>query len=225
MTDSIFPRLVLTKGREKSLLRRHPWIFSGGVARMEGKARSGETIDIVDHQGKWLARGAYSPSSQIRARVWTFDRNEAIDSAFFERRLQQAQTWRAWLAERDEDGAVVTFTGKVRNHNLGDSVKALTLEHYPGMTEKSLAEIVEQARERWPLGRVTVIHRIGEMWPGEEIVFVGVTSAHRGSAFAAGEFIMDYLKTRAPFWKREATPEGERWVDARDSDREAAERW
>lgn len=77
------------------------------------------------------------------------------------------------------------------------------------MTEKSLAEIVEQARERWPLGRVTVIHRIGEMWPGEEIVFVGVTSAHRGSAFAAGEFIMDYLKTRAPFWKREATPDGE----------------
>lgn len=130
-----------------------------------------------------------------------------------------------WLAERDEDGAVVTFTGKVRNHNLGDSVKALTLEHYPGMTEKSLAEIVEQARERWPLGRVTVIHRIGEMWPGEEIVFVGVTSAHRGSAFAAGEFIMDYLKTRAPFWKREATPDGERWVDARDSDHQAAERW
>ncbi|CAM3597744.1 Molybdopterin synthase catalytic subunit [Klebsiella variicola subsp. tropica] len=130
-----------------------------------------------------------------------------------------------WLAERDEDGAVVTFTGKVRNHNLGDSVKALTLEHYPGMTEKSLAEIVDLARERWPLGRVTVIHRIGEMWPGEEIVFVGVTSAHRGSAFAAGEFIMDYLKTRAPFWKREATPEGERWVDARDSDRQAAERW
>lgn len=103
----------------------------------------------------------------------------------------------SWLAERDEDGAVVTFTGKVRNHNLGDSVKALTLEHYPGMTEKALTEIVDQARERWPLGRVTVIHRIGEMWPGEEIVFVGVTSAHRGSAFAAGEFIMDYLKTRA----------------------------
>ncbi len=130
-----------------------------------------------------------------------------------------------WLAERDEDGAVVTFTGKVRNHNLGDSVKALTLEHYPGMTEKALAEIVEQARERWPLGRVTVIHRIGEMWPGEEIVFVGVTSAHRGSAFAAGEFIMDYLKTRAPFWKREATPEGERWVESRDSDKDAASRW
>ena len=130
-----------------------------------------------------------------------------------------------WLAGRDEDGAVVTFTGKVRNHNLGDSVKALTLEHYPGMTEKSLAAIVEEARGRWPLGRVTVIHRIGEMWPGEEIVFVGVTSAHRGSAFAAGEFIMDYLKTKAPFWKREATPEGERWVESRDSDKHAASRW
>lgn len=130
-----------------------------------------------------------------------------------------------WLAERDEDGAVVTFTGKVRNHNLGDSVKALTLEHYPGMTEKALTEIVADARERWALGRVTVIHRIGEMWPGEEIVFVGVTSVHRGSAFDAGEFIMDYLKTRAPFWKREATPEGERWVESRDSDKAAAHRW
>lgn len=130
-----------------------------------------------------------------------------------------------WLAKRDEDGAVVTFTGKVRNHNLGDSVKALSLEHYPGMTEKALAEIVEEARGRWRLGRVTVIHRIGEMWPGEEIVFVGVTSVHRGSAFAAGEFIMDYLKTRAPFWKREATPEGDRWVESRESDQEAAKRW
>lgn len=130
-----------------------------------------------------------------------------------------------WLAERDEDGAVVTFTGKVRNHNLGDSVKALTLEHYPGMTEKSLADIVQEARIRWTLGRITVIHRIGEMWPGEEIVFVGVTSSHRSSAFEAGEFIMDYLKTRAPFWKREATPEGERWVESRDSDKDAASRW
>ncbi len=130
-----------------------------------------------------------------------------------------------WLAEGDEEGAVVTFTGKVRNHNSGDSVKALTLEHYPGMTEKSLAAIVEEARGRWALGRVTVIHRIGEMCPGEEIVFVGVTSAHRGSAFAAGEFIMDYLKTKAPFWKREATTEGERWVASRDSDQQAASRW
>lgn len=130
-----------------------------------------------------------------------------------------------WLAERDEDGAVVTFTGKVRNHNLGDSVRALTLEHYPGMTEKTLADIIQQARERWPLGRVTVVHRIGELWPGDEIVFVGVTSVHRGSAFAAGEYIMDYLKTRAPFWKREATEEGDRWVEARESDQQAAKRW
>lgn len=130
-----------------------------------------------------------------------------------------------WLAEQDEDGAVVTFTGKVRNHNLGDSVRALTLEHYPGMTEKTLADIVQQARERWSLGRVTVIHRIGELWPGDEIVFVGVTSVHRGSAFAAGEYIMDYLKTRAPFWKREATEEGDRWVEARESDQQAAKRW
>lgn len=79
------------------------------------------------------------------------------------------------------------------------------------MTEKALAEIVVEARSRWPLGRVTVIHRVGELWPGDEIVFVGVTSAHRSSAFDAGQFIMDYLKTRAPFWKREATPEGDRW--------------
>ncbi|WP_033782371.1 molybdopterin synthase catalytic subunit MoaE [Pantoea sp. 9140] len=130
-----------------------------------------------------------------------------------------------WLATCDEDGAVVTFTGKVRNHNLGDNVAALTLEHYPGMTEKALQEIVDAARERWPLQRVTVIHRVGELFPGDEIVLVGVTSAHRGSAFSAAEFIMDYLKTRAPFWKREATEQGDRWVDARDSDHQAAQRW
>ncbi|WP_312581519.1 23S rRNA (cytosine(1962)-C(5))-methyltransferase RlmI [Atlantibacter hermannii] len=94
-------RLVLAKGREKSLLRRHPWVFSGAIARLEGKAGLGETIDIVDHQGKWLARGAYSPASQIRARVWTFDRDESIDIAFFTKRLQQAQQWRNWLAARD----------------------------------------------------------------------------------------------------------------------------
>ncbi|MBY6255714.1 23S rRNA (cytosine(1962)-C(5))-methyltransferase RlmI [Phytobacter diazotrophicus] len=100
-TSARFPRLVLAKGREKSLLRRHPWVFSGAVSRMEGKARLGETIDIVDAQGKWLARGAFSPESQIRARVWTFDKDELIDIAFFTRRLQQAQQWRDWLAERD----------------------------------------------------------------------------------------------------------------------------
>ena len=131
----------------------------------------------------------------------------------------------AWLAACEKDGAVVTFTGKVRNHNLGDNVTALTLEHYPGMTEKALAEIVAEARARWPLTRVTLIHRVGELKSGEEIVFVGVTGAHRSAAFEAAEFMMDYLKTRAPFWKREATPDGDRWVDARDSDQQAAKRW
>ncbi len=94
-------RLILAKGREKSLLRRHPWVFSGAVHRVEGKANSGETIDIVDSQGKWLARGAYSPSSQIRARVWTFKQDEDIDIEFFIRRLQQAQNWRNYIAKRD----------------------------------------------------------------------------------------------------------------------------
>ncbi|WP_159281028.1 23S rRNA (cytosine(1962)-C(5))-methyltransferase RlmI [Rahnella variigena] len=94
-------RLILAKGREKSLLRRHPWVFSGAVHRVEGKANSGETIDIVDSQGKWLARGAYSPSSQIRARVWTFKQDENIDIEFFIRRLQQAQNWRDYIAKRD----------------------------------------------------------------------------------------------------------------------------
>lgn len=130
-----------------------------------------------------------------------------------------------WLAQCDEDGAVVTFTGKVRNHNLGDHVCALTLEYYPGMTEKALSEIIAEARARWPLQRVAVIHRVGALYPGDEIVFVGVTGAHRGMAFDAAEFIMDYLKTRAPFWKREATPTGERWVESRDSDHHAAKRW
>lgn len=138
--------------------------------------------------------------------------------------FDMAEAYR-WLAACDEDGAVVTFTGKVRNHNLGNDVAALTLEHYPGMTEKALQEIVDAARERWPLQRVTVIHRVGELFPGDEIVLVGVTSAHRGSAFSAAEFIMDYLKTRAPFWKREATEQGDGWVDARDSDHQAAQRW
>lgn len=130
-----------------------------------------------------------------------------------------------WLAGCPEDGAVVTFTGKVRNHNLGDNVSALALEHYPGMTEKALAEIVAEARRRWPMQRVTVIHRVGELFPGDEIVLVGVSGAHRGAAFDAAEFIMDRLKTRAPFWKREATPDGERWVEAKQSDRDAAARW
>ncbi|HIF9341772.1 TPA: molybdopterin synthase catalytic subunit MoaE [Photobacterium damselae] len=129
------------------------------------------------------------------------------------------------LAQGTEAGAVVTFIGKVRDFNQGDSVTGLSLEHYPGMTEKALSEIVEQARARWPLLQVRVIHRVGDLDLGDQIVFVGVSSAHRGAAFEACEFIMDYLKTRAPFWKKEQTPEESRWVDARESDTSAADRW
>lgn len=122
-------------------------------------------------------------------------------------------------------GAIVTFTGVVRDHNDGSRVDAMTLEHYPGMTEKSLAKIVETARSRWPLGSVTVIHRVGRMTVGEEIVLVAVASAHRQAAFDGASFIMDWLKTEAPFWKKEETPEGARWVDARESDEDAKARW
>ncbi len=127
------------------------------------------------------------------------------------------------------DGAVVTFTGRVRNNNNGNSVTTLTLEHYPGMTEKSLAKIIIQAKERWNIGRVKVIHRIGELSIGDQIVFVGVTSKHRQDAFAANEFIMDYLKVKAPFWKKEQiTDDGktsENWLAAKNSDTDKADLW
>ncbi|ATE59643.1 molybdopterin synthase catalytic subunit MoaE [Thauera sinica] len=127
--------------------------------------------------------------------------------------------------ERRDVGAVATFVGLVREANDGSGVSAMTLEHYPGMTERALGEIVAQARSRWPLLSVRVIHRVGRLVPGDRIVFVGVAASHRGEAFAACEFIMDYLKTRAPFWKREETPAGARWVDAREGDDAAAARW
>ena len=122
-------------------------------------------------------------------------------------------------------GAVASFVGIVRDVNDGESVAGLTLEHYPGMTEKALEAIVTEARSRWDIVDVTVVHRVGELKPTDQIVLVVVAGAHRGEAFAACEFIMDYLKTRAPFWKKEATPQGPRWVEARESDDEAAERW
>jgi molybdopterin synthase catalytic subunit len=122
-------------------------------------------------------------------------------------------------------GAVAAFIGLVRDLNAAAAVSTLTLEHYPGMTEKALAGIVEEAKSRWRVYDATVIHRVGELRPADQIVLVAVTSAHRGDAFAACEFIMDYLKTRAPFWKKERTPAGERWVEARASDDEAAARW
>ena len=124
-----------------------------------------------------------------------------------------------------EAGGVASFVGVVRNRNDGNDVTHLTLEHYPAMTERALAGIVERARARWDVCGVTVIHRVGEMAVGEHIVLVVVTSAHRREAFEACEFIMDWLKTEAPFWKKERTPEGERWVDARESDEEARRRW
>jgi molybdopterin synthase catalytic subunit len=122
-------------------------------------------------------------------------------------------------------GAVVTFLGTVRDLNDGNQVKEMTLEHYPGMTEKALEEIVSQAKSRWDIYQALVIHRVGPLLPEDQIVLVAVTSAHRGEAFAACEFIMDYLKTAAPFWKKEQTPEGGRWVDARVTDETAMARW
>lgn len=122
-------------------------------------------------------------------------------------------------------GAVASFLGITRDRNDGQGVAAMTLEHYPGMTERALERIAAEAGSRWDLLDVTVIHRVGELRPTEPIVLVAVAAAHRGEAFAACEFIMDYLKTRAPFWKKEVTAEGARWVDARESDDTAAARW
>lgn len=122
-------------------------------------------------------------------------------------------------------GAVAGFVGYVRDFNDGADVAGMFLEHYPGMTERALEKIVEEARKRWSVLNVCVIHRVGELAPGDPIVFVGVASAHRDAAFDACRFIMDYLKTRAPFWKRELTPDGDRWVDEREGDHAAAARW
>ena len=122
-------------------------------------------------------------------------------------------------------GAVVSFVGYVRDFNDGREVAGMFLEHYPGMTEKALLKIVDEARQRWPLLKLEVIHRVGELEPGEPIVFVAAASAHRQAAFESCDFVMDYLKTRAPFWKKESTAQGPRWVEGRDSDHKAADRW
>ncbi|MEP1906274.1 MAG: molybdopterin synthase catalytic subunit MoaE [Nitratireductor sp.] len=130
----------------------------------------------------------------------------------------------ATLSEgRHDIGAVVTFSGTVRD-KTGDLV-ALELEHYPGMTEKELARIEREAQERWPLEASLIVHRVGRLAPGENIVLVVTASAHRQAAFEAAEFLMDYLKSRAPFWKREITAEGDTWVAAKDEDEAALERW
>jgi len=122
-------------------------------------------------------------------------------------------------------GAVASFVGVVRDINDGGTVAEMTLEHYPGMTEKAIEEIIGQARSRWNVLNALVIHRVGQLKPMDQIVLVVVAGEHRGEAFAACEFIMDYLKTRAPFWKKERTGKGARWVEARHTDDIAAERW
>lgn len=152
------------------------------------------------------------PEARIRIFVQTGDFDAGAESR--------------WLQKLDTGiGAVASFVGNVRDHNEGDRVSTLTLEHYPGMTEKSLADIVQRAAARWPLLGATVIHRVGELRPGDQIVLVAVASAHRDAAFDACRFIMDYLKTEAPFWKKEGTADGGRWVDARDSDDAALQKW
>ncbi len=131
----------------------------------------------------------------------------------------------ALVANDTAAGAVVTFVGRVRDLNLAREVQGLQLEHYPGMTEKSLQEIVAQAQSRWKILRWRIIHRIGNLYLGDNIVFVGVSSAHREDAFHSAEFLMDYLKTRAPFWKKELTADGSVWLDSQEKDQQAMQRW
>jgi molybdopterin synthase catalytic subunit len=131
----------------------------------------------------------------------------------------------AFLGGRTEVGGVASFLGLVRDHHNGTPVLAMTLEHYPGMTERQMELIETEARRRWPLQDTLIIHRFGRMLPGEPIVLVLTASSHRAAALDACAFLIDWLKTKAPFWKLEETPEGERWVDARAGDDVAAERW
>lgn len=136
-----------------------------------------------------------------------------------------AHLQRELVESAGEAGAVATFTGYVRNKNAGGEVQTMELEHYPGMTESSIAAIVEEALTRWPVLMVRVVHRVGRLGSGEQIVWVGVAARHRDAAFTACEFIMDYLKTRAPLWKKEYGPGGAHWVAARQADRERLLRW
>ena len=131
----------------------------------------------------------------------------------------------ALVGARTDIGGVATFQGLVRDIAGGGEVKAMTLEHYPGMTEKMLAEIEAEARDRWPLDETLIIHRYGRLEPGDRIVLVVTASAHRKAALEACEFLIDWLKTKAPFWKLEETGQGEDWVEARESDDQAAARW
>jgi molybdopterin synthase catalytic subunit len=135
------------------------------------------------------------------------------------------QQYNALVADDTASGAVVTFVGRVRDMNLARQVLGLRIEHYSGMTEKALSEILVEAKARWKINRCSIIHRVGDLRLGDNIVFVGVTSAHREHAFQAAEFLMDYLKTRAPFWKKELTATGSEWIDAQEKDTQAVKRW
>ena len=131
----------------------------------------------------------------------------------------------ALRAQNPKVGAVACFVGTVRDLNEGSAVQTMELEHYPGMTEKSLEAIARHARERWPGSDVLIVHRVGRLKPLDQIVLVATTAMHRAEAFESCAFVMDYLKTQAPFWKKEKTEAGERWVDARESDESALKRW
>ena len=144
-----------------------------------------------------------------------------VQTQDFDAGLELTQLRRA----RKDVGAVVSFIGQVRDFNDGDTVSQLSLEHYPGMTEKALAAIVAQAQSRWDIVDTLIIHRVGTLQPLDQIVLVAVSGAHRGEAFKACEFIMDALKTEAPFWKKEVTASGERWLEAKESDDVARKRW
>jgi len=149
----------------------------------------------------------------------------AITVSVQEADFDVAQLQAALLAGAQQEGAVATFTGYVRVANEQRQVHTMELEHYPGMTERSIADILQLAAGRWPLFAASVVHRVGKLQAGDQIVWVGVSSAHREAAFSACEFIMDYLKTRAPFWKKELGPEGGHWVTSRDQDAARATRW
>jgi len=136
-----------------------------------------------------------------------------------------ADEYQALCAQNTEAGAIVFFSGLVRDRNEGSDVTGLFLEHYPGMTERSLEDIVKQARLRWPILQVRLIHRVGQLDINDQIVFVGVSSAHREAAFDACRFIMDFLKTEAPFWKKETRTDGHHWIESQTKDQEAKTRW
>ena len=142
--------------------------------------------------------------------------NEDFDVAYEYAQLRE---------NNSQDGAIVFFSGLVRDFNQGQDVTGLFLEHYPAMTEKALAKIVVQAKERWPINRVRLIHRVGQLYLSDQIVFVGVSSSHREAAFEACHFIMDYLKKQAPFWKKETTKKGDWWVETLEKDQKALDKW